>query len=167
LIQPLEGPSIYKDFLEEYGEGMHHIACMGTDENYKDDLERFKKLGFDISMNGWIEDIQYFYLDTESKLKMIVEIGSGHASSLEPDWVYPQEVKKDLKPIKITQIAIVTKDIKESLKNYYSILGWGPWNAYELNDSRLDQTSVYGEKTKYSSVIAETSLGNVDFELIE
>ena len=28
LIQPLDGPSIYKEWLDEHGEGLHHVACM-------------------------------------------------------------------------------------------------------------------------------------------
>src|SRR6201987_6140379 len=28
LLQPLEGPSIYREWLEQRGEGLHHIACM-------------------------------------------------------------------------------------------------------------------------------------------
>src|SRR5207244_2681705 len=28
LVQPLDGPSIYKEHLEKYGEGVQHIACM-------------------------------------------------------------------------------------------------------------------------------------------
>jgi hypothetical protein len=41
-------------------------------------------------MGGRIEDtIEYFYLDTEQRLKIILESGSGHAIDLEPSWVYP------------------------------------------------------------------------------
>src|SRR5262249_58207049 len=28
LLQPLDGPSIYKEWLEQKGEGLHHLACM-------------------------------------------------------------------------------------------------------------------------------------------
>src|SRR5699024_3389425 len=166
LIQQLEGESIYKDNLKKYGEGMDHIACMSSSQDYKRDIERYKKEGFEVVMNGSIDDIHYFYLNTESELKFILELGSGHASSLEPDWVFPEEQANN-NPISITQIAVVTSDIKESLEKYNKIIGWGPWNVYELNNKRLDETSVYGEDSGYSSIIAETDLGNVDFELIE
>src|SRR5207244_732706 len=28
LLQPVDGPSIYKEWLDEHGEGLHHIAVM-------------------------------------------------------------------------------------------------------------------------------------------
>ncbi|MFD1449074.1 VOC family protein [Oceanobacillus profundus] len=167
LIEPIDGPSIYKEHLEQYGEGLHHIACMGTGLNYKEYLQNFRNIGFEKTMAGSIDNIQYYYLNSESQLKIILESGSGHARSLEPDWVYPENFRENETKITLTQIGIVVKDIKESLKQYTNLLGWGPWNVYELNPSRLDQTEVNGEKVNYSSVIAETTVGNIDFELIE
>ena len=41
LIQPLEGPSIYKEFLEEKGEGLHHVAFAVDD--YDQAVGAFKK----------------------------------------------------------------------------------------------------------------------------
>ena len=37
LLQPLEGPSIYKEWLEERGEGLHHVACMRPTHEQADD----------------------------------------------------------------------------------------------------------------------------------
>lgn len=91
LIEPLEGPSIYKEFLEKHGEGVHHIACMGTGGNYEENLQKYLDRGMSVLMSGSIgDDIRYYYLDSEPLLKIVLESGSGHAShSLIPDWVYP------------------------------------------------------------------------------
>ena len=41
-------------------------------------------------MSGHIgETIEFFYLDTEPSLKIILESGSGHAIGLVPDYTYP------------------------------------------------------------------------------
>ena len=41
-------------------------------------------------MGGRIgETIQFYYLDTEPLLKVIIESGSGHAVDLKPSWMYP------------------------------------------------------------------------------
>ena len=91
LLQPLEGPSIYKDWLEEKGEGLHHIAVMRhTPEESKELEERFRALGAEPSMGGRIgETIEFYYLDTEPLLKVIIESGSGHAIDLKPVRRYP------------------------------------------------------------------------------
>ena len=44
LIQPIEGKSIHKDFLETRGEGLHHF---GFDiQNYDEMFSKFVKAGF-------------------------------------------------------------------------------------------------------------------------
>ena len=40
LLQPLEGPSIYRDWLDEHGEGLHHVAVMLHDFDESTELKR-------------------------------------------------------------------------------------------------------------------------------
>jgi hypothetical protein len=90
LIEPDEGPSIYKEWLDARGEGVHHIACMKVGSNAADLLKQFNDLGMQELMSGSIgETIRFFYLDTEPMLKFILESGSGHAIDLKPTYVYP------------------------------------------------------------------------------
>jgi hypothetical protein len=91
LLQPLEGPSIYKEWLEQHGEGLHHVAVMLHDFEESTQLKRrFEEIGAAVLMSGRIgETIEYFYLDTEPSLKIILESGSGHAIDLVPDYTYP------------------------------------------------------------------------------
>ncbi|MGA2764569.1 MAG: VOC family protein [Spirochaetia bacterium] len=91
IIQPLEGPSIYKEWLDKYGEGLHHIAVM---KHTPEESDAFKKEmaahGAAILMGGRIgETIEFYYLDTVPALKIIVESGSGHAIDLKPSRVFP------------------------------------------------------------------------------
>jgi methylmalonyl-CoA/ethylmalonyl-CoA epimerase len=93
LIQPIEGPSIYKEWLETKGEGLHHIACMANTQEESDAIkERFGALGARVLMGGRVgETVEYYYLDTEPMLKVIIESGSGHAVDLTPAYTYPLE----------------------------------------------------------------------------
>jgi len=92
LIQPLDGPSIYKEWLDEHGEGMHHIAVMRpTPEESDATKQHFADLGAKVLMGGRIgETIEFYYLDTEPQLKVIIESGTGHAVDLKPAWTYPE-----------------------------------------------------------------------------
>lgn len=90
LLQPLEGPSIYREWLERHGAGLHHVAVMlhGFDES-AELKKRFDQAGAPVLMGGRIgETIEFYYLDTEPSLKIILESGSGHAIDLVPDHVY-------------------------------------------------------------------------------
>ncbi len=91
LIQPLDGPSIYKEWLDKYGEGLHHIAVMKhTPEESAEFKEMMATRGASMLMGGRIgETIEFYYLDTIPALKIIVESGSGHAIDLKPSRVYP------------------------------------------------------------------------------
>ena len=91
LIQPVSGPSIYQEFLDQHGEGVQHIACM---KHSMEDSEALKKhwreRGAEILMGGRIgETIEFYYVDSGPLIKFVLESGSGHAIDLEPTYVYP------------------------------------------------------------------------------
>ncbi len=90
ILQPLEGPSIYKEFLEQKGEGLHHVSMVSPTEDVDTALSNFKKIGVDVLMSGRLgESIRFYYMDTEPILKMVAETVSGHAISMKPSYTYP------------------------------------------------------------------------------
>jgi methylmalonyl-CoA/ethylmalonyl-CoA epimerase len=72
LIQPLDEKSIYAEFLEEHGEGLHHVALGVEDHDKTVSLCRGKDVG--ILQAGIWHGFQYTYLDTEDQLSVIAEI---------------------------------------------------------------------------------------------
>lgn len=90
ILQPLEGPSIYKEFLEQKGEGLHHVSVVSPRENVHAALDDFRHQGVGVAMSGRLGDnIEFYYMDTEPMLKMVAETVSGHAISMKPSWTYP------------------------------------------------------------------------------
>lgn len=75
VVQPGEGQSIYKDFLEERGPGLHHIRI--TDERLELIEEAFSRKGIQkiSSGRGVHGDSQWAYFDTSRELQgLILEI---------------------------------------------------------------------------------------------
>lgn len=72
LIQPLEGPSTYREFLEEKGEGLHHVAFQVDDHDQA--VAAFKEQGIGVLMSGSWHGGTYSYMDTQEPLGMIAEI---------------------------------------------------------------------------------------------
>jgi hypothetical protein len=74
LIQPLEGKSIWSDFLEEHGEGIHHIRFNATD--HEPVIEYLAGQGIGVSQMGsglrpgtfWVN------FDTEHSVGFTIEI---------------------------------------------------------------------------------------------
>jgi methylmalonyl-CoA/ethylmalonyl-CoA epimerase len=96
LLQPLEGPSIYQEWLNDHGEGLHHVAVSVRDRQESARLkERFAEAGVPVLMDGLIGDsVEFYYLDTQPLLKLIVEAGAGHGEAgeleFQPDRIYPE-----------------------------------------------------------------------------
>jgi len=91
LIQPVSGPSIYQEYLDTFGEGVQHIACMKHNDADSDLLkEHWRERGADVLMSGRIgESIEFYYLDTGPIIKWVLESGNGHAIELKPSYFYP------------------------------------------------------------------------------
>ena len=69
--------------------------------------------------------------------------------------------------MKITQIAVVVRDIEASLKTYTETLGWGPWSVFDYQPPLLHDTWVKGEPVEYRMIGAEASVDGLGFELIQ
>lgn len=91
LVEPLEGPSIYKEFLDERGEGLHHVKFAVDD--YDEAVSAFgaKKIG--VLMSGTFRGGTFAYMETEDTLGMIAEITkrAPDAPMPAPEATYPSE----------------------------------------------------------------------------
>jgi catechol 2,3-dioxygenase-like lactoylglutathione lyase family enzyme len=92
LLEPVEGPSLWHEFLDEHGEGIYSIATMfKTEEESEAVKAAFAEKGASVVMSGQIGDhIEFYYLDTQPLLKISLESGSGHAIDfVKPVWTHP------------------------------------------------------------------------------
>src|SRR4030042_104944 len=72
LIQPLKGRSIYDEFLEEKGEGFHHLAYMVEDIGAE--IAEMEKGGFKVIQTGAMPNTKWAYLDTDKLGGMVIEL---------------------------------------------------------------------------------------------
>jgi methylmalonyl-CoA/ethylmalonyl-CoA epimerase len=89
LIQPLRGPSIYDEWLEEHGEGLHHIGTRVADLDHG--VSDARARGFEVIQSGrgygLDGDGGFAYLDTASQLGIILELIEVPARRREPEAV--------------------------------------------------------------------------------
>lgn len=90
LIQPVKGPNVYWKFLEENGEGLHHIKEIVSDEEIPGVLQDFKNKGFEVMQTGWIDNDVHYYLNTKAALGFDYEVGNGGKIG-PPDRRYPEK----------------------------------------------------------------------------
>ncbi|MBO3800488.1 MAG: VOC family protein [Candidatus Brockarchaeota archaeon] len=72
LIEPIGGPSTWKDFLEKHGEGIHHIAFnIKSMEAMK---ERLKEINVLVEQEGKFTGGAYAYTSPNNPLGIIIEL---------------------------------------------------------------------------------------------
>lgn len=72
LMEPVDGPSVWADFLSERGEGIHHIGFQvrGMDRG----IESCEALGFPLIQRGEFGTGRYAYFGSERQLGTMVEL---------------------------------------------------------------------------------------------
>ncbi|MEX2727229.1 MAG: VOC family protein [Candidatus Sigynarchaeum springense] len=72
LIEPIGGPSTWKEWLDTHGEGVHHIAFKVKDTKGK--VNALAGKGVSVAQHGEFRGGQYTYLDATGTLKVILEL---------------------------------------------------------------------------------------------
>lgn len=80
LIQPLTGRSVYREFLDSKGGGLHHILVQV--EDYDAAVKRLTDRGMGVLMSGTWRGATFAYTDTEKSLGTVIEFFKG-----DPGWV--------------------------------------------------------------------------------
>lgn len=92
IVQPLEGESIYTDFLERHGEGVHHVAFDCNGQPWEERVASFEKNGFPCIQSGvWEGKVNWAYFGTEEATGTIFEIYDIPEDFVipEPEYWYP------------------------------------------------------------------------------
>lgn len=94
LIEPLEGDTVYQEFVDKHGYGVHHIGVL-TD-SMVESLDRAHKAGLTMTQDGSgfgpDKDGHYAYLDTEALIGTTIEIIERPKRRNRPDKVYPADL---------------------------------------------------------------------------
>ncbi|GIN90967.1 VOC family protein [Siminovitchia terrae] len=74
LIEPGDSPSTWKDHLDTYGEGVHHISFVVNDMDEK--IKMLEEMGYPVIQTGnfYNGKGRYAYMDTTSTFKVIIEL---------------------------------------------------------------------------------------------
>jgi methylmalonyl-CoA/ethylmalonyl-CoA epimerase len=95
LIQPERGPSIYHEFIDAKGLGIHHLGFW-VDE-ITDAVRSMERAGYEMIQSGsgygLDGDGGYAYFDTERELGIVIEAIEVPRRRREPDFVWPLRSK--------------------------------------------------------------------------
>ncbi len=176
LIQPLYGPSTHMSFLKEQGEGIHHVS-FGAVEDHNQIVSSLTARGIDIEMQGLAGDVATFtYLATQKTLGTIFEVVnpiSRASGPLRPWGTYnnPDGGAINIKGKEIMQLGIVVQNVEETAKNYWEILGVGPWMFIDFKPPHLTDVTLHGitihDDVNLQIKAAIAQFGDLQIELLQ
>ena len=175
LIQPICGPSTHMSFLKEKGEGIHHVS-FGVVEGHDKIISGLMDSGIGIEMQGLVGDVNTFtYMSTQKALGTVFEVVnplfSGAAlpvwGTLDP----PDTGAIDIKGKEIKQVGIVVEDAEQTAKNYWDLLGVGPWTLIDFKPPHVGKGTFHGieiqDNVNVHIKAAIAQLGELQIELLQ
>ena len=183
LIQPVSGPSLYREFLDRHGEGFLYFS-LGTVGNHDRIVDALKKAGVAIAMQGRLGTHTTFTIfDTAEDLGCDIEIVSQGWNEAD-SYMRLTGVHEPSRPgiidmttpafsggKRINQIGIVVRDEKRVARRYQELLGIGPWSLSSIakkTDAFLDEKPVpEAGLPGLGNDAAFSFLGDIQFELLK
>ena len=159
LLQPLEGRTIWADFLETHGEGLHHIAF--SVPNWDEMASKLQQQGGRMIMSIVTDEgRRYSYFETKPG-GIIVEFEekpAGTEQLINPP--KPEATQPDL-----YHINFAVKDVDKTAQFLTSMWGIGPWQTMELSLEKDWMDMIAGEP--YKIKLAFGKLDPIIIELIQ
>jgi methylmalonyl-CoA/ethylmalonyl-CoA epimerase len=97
LIEMVEGDTVYADFVNEHGYGVHHFGVLV--EDMSEAITQAESAGLRMIMDGAgfgsDDDGHYAYLETEDKIGVTIELIERPKGRMPPEKVYPLAKDED------------------------------------------------------------------------
>jgi catechol 2,3-dioxygenase-like lactoylglutathione lyase family enzyme len=172
LCQPVEGDSIYQDFLDEHGEGLQHMGF--SVDNLDETVEALANQGFPNVQSaccGRSEyDCRYNYIDIKPLACTWEPTCCKEGIAAGPTSRYPDTTQKSPAKVNVTgidHVAIVVKDLHKTAENYWNILGIGPWDIYLWEAPLVYNRKYQGKPAWAREKIALAQVGAIRLELCQ
>ena len=91
FIEPLSGPNVYADHLDEHGEGIHHLKSSWDEEaRTYEVVEAFEDAGIPVLQRGSYMNSEFWYFDTAEVLNgLVFETSIRRMGERTPEYTLP------------------------------------------------------------------------------
>jgi methylmalonyl-CoA/ethylmalonyl-CoA epimerase len=89
VIQPLSGDTTYQEFLEEKGEGLHHLGFIV--DRLDEEMKKFERSGLETVQTGRFQGGGFAYFDTREKFGTVLELIERSKPPNVPIRVWPED----------------------------------------------------------------------------
>jgi catechol 2,3-dioxygenase-like lactoylglutathione lyase family enzyme len=166
LLQPLEEGSVWMDYLQKHGAGIHHIAF--NVPRIAPAVAFFADNGYHVTQQGLFTGRtgSYAYLDTDKDLGMTLELlehYNTHTHPASPAFPDDKGIGTDL----VIQVGLVTNDLAAMAQRYMDVLGLSEPSQQETPGYQITEARFNGEPTQATAKLAFFDFGQAQLELIQ
>lgn len=165
FIEPVGDGTVWNDYLNQHGEGLHHVALFSRDSAASAAV--FAEKGYQVIQQGYFGNGsgQYTYLDTDKDLGIVFELLHHGGNPVKSGPSHPAD--KGLGTDVITQVGIIVHDIAKTSARYAEVLGLPQPQIHQTPGYATSKTTHYGEPSEATAKLAFMNFGQVTIELIE
>lgn len=162
IVEPVEGDTIYKKYLEQYGPSICCVRERVTEDMFVQMEERFRSKGIDIAQKMESDSCTALWADLTKEIGILFELVTENSEKPYPFHTIPE---------KLVQINITTPDVRETIEKITDILEIGPWEVGRQCNQTATKTGfrVNGklEDIDFDFLLAILPCGNLEWEVIE
>lgn len=143
LLEPLEGPTNYAEFLARKGAGVHHAAFEHDGLDYDGCIAEFARRGYSVAQSGFFGG-RYCYFPTRESADIIFELVDAAGGEMpEPVGRFPAATG-DMRPAfaQTVSLGLVCANLDETVKIYADRLGIGPWDIADDEQGLVRRASA-------------------------
>ena len=166
LLQPLDAPSVWNDFLDQHGEGIHHIAFYIPHTDVA--AASFVEHGYTITQQGLFtgQTGMYTYLDTDKDLGLVVELLEHFDGTPQRNGtLFPAD--KGIGTDVVCQVGVIVPDIERAAQRVCDVLGLAQPNIFATPGYARVKTTYNGQPSEATAKLAFFNVGQLQLELIE
>ncbi len=166
ILQPMEPPSSWQDFLDRHGEGIHHIAFFVPDTAAA--LAPYLAAGYQVVHQGLFtgQGGMYTYLDTDKDMGIVIELLEVFGDLRLPP-APPFDRSTGIGTDVICQVGVIVNDVLASSKRVAAVLGKPQPPIIQTPGYDLAKTMYRGAPSEATAKLAFFDFGQVQIELIE
>lgn len=162
IVQPQDGDTVFKDYVERFGEGICCVRERISAEEYSVMLQKYKEKNIRIAQELESESCHAAWLDLTEELGILFEIKAEENA----DHIHPVVI-----PQRISQINITTQDLRKTIEKITELLEIGPWEV-GCQSKKVVRNSLFRENGElkdvdFSFLLAILVCGNIEWEVIE
>lgn len=162
LVQPVEGNTVYRQYLDRFGEGICCIRERIQEDQWQGTLERFRAKGMEAAQTVETDQCRAVWIDLMDTLGILFEV-----IRQDSDCILPLHVVS----ARLSQINITTPDVKGTIAAITDLLEIGPWEVGCQSNSCVTDFGfrVNGrlEEPEFAFLLAILVCGNIEWEVIQ